>query len=47
MGVVDFMHEICTRVRAVADQYEAVHATRGIEVTTLAAPPLGSVVGRP
>ena len=29
MGVVDFPHEIGARVRAVADQYGAVHATRG------------------
>jgi hypothetical protein len=31
MGVVDFLHEICTRVRVVADQYGTVNATRGIE----------------
>ena len=37
MGVVDFLHEIGTRVRAVADQYGTVHATRGIDVTALAA----------
>ena len=49
MGVVDFLHEICTRVRAVADQYGAVHATRGIDVIALAAQvaATGSVVRRP
>ena len=39
MGVVVFPHEIGARVRAVADQYGAVHATRGIDVTAAAQSP--------
>ena len=49
MGVVELRHEIGARVRALADQYSAVSATRGIDVTALAAhvAATGSVVGRP
>jgi hypothetical protein len=37
MGVVELRHEIGARVRALADQYGAVPATRGIDPTALAA----------
>ena len=49
MGLVDFLHEICARVRVIADRYGTVHATRGIDVIALAAQvaATGSVVRRP